>query len=223
MIFLFLSLVSVIYTWIILHTFNRLPYKWLCDYDAVFSAASENVQKLVSMRLYFFPVFLFTFLNIFFLFTSSFSPLIIFTGISMILLLIHISLSDIQYMIIPDQHILMIILLGFLNLNAHNIFSKLAGLTAGALPFFIILTAGIFLKKKEYIGFGDIKLMGALGFLLGYVEIFNIYLLSGLLSGTSFIILALLSFKEKNFKGFCLPFAPFITLSLFFCNFKQFV
>nr|WP_315023509.1 A24 family peptidase [uncultured Aminipila sp.] len=205
-----------VYSIVIIYSFNLLPYKWLCDYNTDTSASP--LQKYVSLTFYFFPVFLYTSLIIFFLFSTPHSFLDSFTNIIMILLLSHICLSDILYMIIPDQHVILILILGLLNLTTENISNKIFGLLAGALPFFILLIAGLILKKRECIGFGDIKLMSVLGLLLGYVDILNLYMISCLLSGMSFIILTLLNtFMKKNNKLNYIPFAPFISFSYVFC------
>lgn len=213
---LFLFVFSFLYSLFIIFTFNLLPYKWLCDYNA--ETLSLPNPKKISMRIYFFPVYLFTFICTYIFLDCSYSILEISTSIILILLLVHIGLSDIFYMIIPDQHIILIFILGLLNVSTYSIYSQLAGLFVGALPFFLLLCLGLLIQKKEYIGFGDIKLMASLGFLVGYIDIINIYFLSCLLSGIFFIFLSLLNrIIGKNSTLKSAPFAPFIILSVIFC------
>lgn len=208
---------SSLYSILIIYSFNLLPYKWLCDYNS--DNLNSSSQKKLSLPRYFLPVFLYTTINLFIILSSSHSShLQVFTQITMIFLLAHISISDILYMIIPDQHILLIFILGLLNISSNTIWYKLIGILAGALPFYILLTVGLILKKEEWIGFGDIKLMSALGFLLGYTDILNIYVISSLLS-TIWIIILLptILLTRKNNAINHLPFAPFISLASIFC------
>lgn len=209
-------LIMSIYSIFIIFSFNLLPYKWLCDYNA--DTSDSLLQKYAPINFYFFPVFLYTSLIIFFLFTTPHSYLALFTNIIMILLLSHICLSDILYMIIPDQHVILILVLGLLNLTTEDMFYKILGLLVGALPFLTLLITGLILKKEECIGFGDIKLMSALGLLLGYADILNLYMISCFFSGISFIILTLLkTLMKNNNKLNYIPFAPFICFSYIFC------
>lgn len=214
---MFATMLSIsVYSIIIIYSFNLLPYKWLCDYNA--DTLDSSFPKYVSLTFYFLPVLLYTSLTIFFLFSTPHSFLDSTTNIIMILLLSHICFSDILYMIIPDQHIILILILGLLNLTTENMSYKISGFFVGALPFLILLISGLILKKEECIGFGDIKLMSVLGFLLGYVDILTLYMISSLLSGISFIILTLLNtFMKKNNKLNYMPFAPFISVSYIFC------
>ncbi|MHC1722614.1 MAG: prepilin peptidase [Aminipila sp.] len=213
---MFVTLLSIsVYSALILYTFNLIPYKWLCDYNTDISDCP--LVKHVSLTFCFIPVFLYTSFTIFFLFHEPHSLLNLFTNIIMILLLSHICLSDILYMIIPDQHIFLILILGLINFTIENLPYKIFGFILGALPFLLLLIVGLILKKEEYIGFGDIKLMAVLGLLLGYVGILNIYMISCFLSGITFILLTLLNiFRKKNNKLSYVPFAPFISISYFF-------
>lgn len=208
--------VTALYALLIIYSFNLLPYKWLCDYNTDMRYCPK--QRHLSITSCFVPIFLYTSSIVFFLLRIPQSTLEVATTLVMILLLSHISLSDILYMIIPDQHVLLIFFISLLNLTADNLSFKLLGLLAGALPFVVLLIAGILLKNKECIGFGDIKLMSVLGFLLGYANILNLYIISCLLSGTFLMILTIKNtLIKQNSKSNFVPFAPFISFSYIFC------
>lgn len=213
---LILALISSVYSIFIIYTFNLLPYKWFCDYGTEYKKLSQ--QNYIPQHIYFLPVFLFTFICIKFFLNSFCDFFQLFIYIILILLFVHICLSDIFYMIIPDQHILLIFSLGLLDIPYSNISSKIIGFFTGVLPFLILLIIGLLLKNEEYIGFGDIKLMASLGFLVGYTNIINIYIISSLLSGIFFILLLIfIKITKKNTSLEFLPFAPFIIFSCIFC------
>lgn len=215
--FILIFVSSIAYSAIIIYSFNLIPYKWLCDYDADISDCPA--QKLLSFPLHFFLIFLFTLFNLLLIFSQPHSILNIFTSVMMTGILAHICLSDILYLIIPDQHILLIFILGFLNVNLENAGYKLTGIFAGALPLLLLLALGLLLKDREYIGFGDIKLMGALGFLTGCTNILNVYIISSFLSGIFFLIIAFLTvIKMVRTTPAFMPLAPFISLAFTACT-----
>ncbi|QAT43496.1 prepilin peptidase [Aminipila luticellarii] len=212
---LFLFFASALYSLTIVYSFDCIPYSWLCDYDADLIIQPEKTP--LSFSMYFFPVFLFTSFSLFLFFHETHTPLNTLTELLMILLLAHICLSDNLYRIIPDQHIILIFLLGILYSDSPNIWYKLEGLLSGALPFIFLLTIGVLLRNQEYIGFGDIKLLSALGFFMGGTDVFSVYILSSLLSGLFSVLLILgLTLKKERNLPLVLPLAPFISLSFIF-------
>lgn len=97
----------------------------------------------------------------------------------------------------------------------HGKESALEGLTAGAIGAatgFGILWAvgkiGTLLFRKEAMGFGDVKLMGALGAFLGAPAVFFILFVSALLGSVFGVTLILLG---KNELGGRIPFGPYIS------------
>ncbi len=91
----------------------------------------------------------------------------------------------------------------------NNLFLNHAlGALAGALGIFLVF----FLSAGRAIGFGDVKLFGALGLLFGWADVVMVFFMSFVI-GSIFSIPLLLK-KEKTMKDF-LPFAPFIATSSF--------
>jgi leader peptidase (prepilin peptidase)/N-methyltransferase len=88
----------------------------------------------------------------------------------------------------------------------------------GGLAGALIIGAIFFLSRGKAIGFGDVILLGVLGFLFGWPDVVLILLLSFLIGASVSIILLIR--RDKGMKDF-VPFAPFIALSsliVFFCG-----
>ena len=135
-------------------------------------------------------------------------------NIFFIIFLILITLKDIKEKIIPNFFTLGIIFLGILKIIfADGDFEKsLLGL--GIYPVLFIFLYGYVSDffKKEVIGFGDIKLMGAIGFYLEYSGIYNLILLHNFIFILGFIFVTPLIILKKYKKEKEIPFAPFICI-----------
>lgn len=86
----------------------------------------------------------------------------------------------------------------------------LLGMLAGAGIFLLITLVGGAFYGKEAMGFGDVKLMGALGLYFGLSNIIIITLLSFLIGAVLSIILLASKIKKSNEY---IPFGPFIVLA----------
>ena len=93
------------------------------------------------------------------------------------------------------------------------------GLLAGAGIFLLITLLGGVFYGKEAMGFGDVKLMGALGLFLGFSNIIIITLVSFLIGAVLSIIL--LATKIRKTDEY-IPFGPFIVLASFLSMFVPF-
>lgn len=118
--------------------------------------------------------------------------------------LIFISIKDLKEKIIPDIFNLVIIFLGIVKIIfLHGDFEK-SFIGMGVFPIIFIFLYGYVsdFLKKDVIGFGDIKLMGAAGFFLEYSGIYNLIILYNTIFITALVcILPLLCFgkiKEKQ-------------------------
>lgn len=92
----------------------------------------------------------------------------------------------------------------------------LLGMFVGGGIFLLITLLGSLFYGKEAMGFGDVKLMGALGLLFGVSNIIAISLLSFLIGAVLSIILLVTRIKKTNEY---IPFGPFIVLGTFICIF----
>ena len=99
---------------------------------------------------------------------------------------------------------------GMFNINVA--IDMFLGGIAGAGIFLIITLIGGAIAGKEAMGFGDVKLMGALGLYFGLANILIISVLAFLLGAIISIIL-IVSKKKKTDEY--IPFGPFIVLAAF--------
>ena len=87
---------------------------------------------------------------------------------------------------------------------------SLIGLVAGFGSLWSVSVIGRWMMKKEAMGFGDVKLMGALGAFLGWQSIVFIVFVSSLLGtiiGMSFIAMGRREWQSR------IPFGPYIALA----------
>lgn len=96
--------------------------------------------------------------------------------------------------------------------NANIAIDMFLGMLAGAGIFLLITLIGGLIAGKEAMGFGDVKLMGALGIFFGLSNIIVITLMSFLIGAVLSIIL--LATKIKKTDEY-IPFGPFIVIATF--------
>ncbi|MGB4984758.1 MAG: prepilin peptidase [Erysipelotrichaceae bacterium] len=142
------------------------------------------------------------FLGAFLVFGLSYSLIV---ALVLMCILMIICLIDIDIMEIPDVLNVLIFLLGcidfIINKNI-NFTSRVIGVFVVALPMFILNWF-----VKDSFGGGDIKLFGALGFLLGYKLIVLTGFIAILLAGLYAIYLIIT--KKVDSKSH-IPFGPYI-------------
>ena len=97
--------------------------------------------------------------------------------------------------------------------------NMLFGMLAGGGIFLAITLIGGAIYGKEAMGFGDVKLMGALGLYFGLSNIIIITLLSFLIGAVLSIILLISKIKKMDEY---IPFGPFIVLGTFISIFIPF-
>ena len=132
-----------------------------------------------------------------------------------------ISIADYRYSIIPDQFTLVLLLTatavtGYDLLSKQHLFipdwlSPLYGAAAGAGLMLALGLFGKLLYKKEAIGFGDVKLFGAIGILTGFPQILIVFLLTIFLAFFHIIYLLL---RKRISKEVYLPLGPYLCLGL---------
>lgn len=96
--------------------------------------------------------------------------------------------------------------------NANIAIDMFFGMLAGAGIFLLITLIGGLIAGKEAMGFGDVKLMGALGIFFGLSNILVITVMSFLIGAVLSIIL--LATKIKKTDEY-IPFGPFIVIATF--------
>ena len=133
-------------------------------------------------------------------------------------ILIAMFITDYREQIIPNRLNLILFeiglvytfLIGFINVNT-AIYQGLGMLIGGGIFLLITLIGGL-IAGKEAMGFGDVKLMCALGVTFGMHAIINISVMSFLIGAVISIIL--LATKIKKTDEY-IPFGPFIVIATF--------
>lgn len=120
---------------------------------------------------------------------------------------------DIKKRIIPEESVVILIVLGLIAAIQDNNFEKYyLGICTYSMPMIVLYILEDYFGKM-LIGFGDVKLMMGIGGLLGYFgieKILNFYMILYIFSG---IIAFLFLFLKKWKKYEYIPFAPFIIAS----------
>lgn len=119
---------------------------------------------------------------------------------------------DLDNMEIPDEFQLILLLCGIVAFLSNDISAsyRVYGFLLGGGFFGLFALLFWLIRKREGLGFGDIKLMAVLGLFLGFEKIIVCIILSTI-SGA--IILSILSLKNKGEKNKEYPFATFIVPS----------
>jgi leader peptidase (prepilin peptidase)/N-methyltransferase len=127
--------------------------------------------------------------------------------------LVVVSFIDIDCQEIPNGLVLALMAAGLIGSVAgvgRGFLGGLYGLLAGGGPLFIVAIVSSLMLKKEGMGGGDIKLMAAIGWCLGWRLTVVALILSIYIGGI--ISLLLLGFKIKS-RGDYIPYGPFIAIS----------
>ncbi len=152
----------------------------------------------------------------YYVFGLSYELLIALGIVSMLVIL---SVSDISYMIIPDE--LLILFAGYflivITLQS-GVIQALIAILSGFVLFsvmYLVMLFGNFIFKKETLGGGDIKMMFVFGLILSpLVGVISIFLGSLLALPISMVLLMR---KHQHL----IPFGPFLLISLAFLYFTQ--
>ena len=140
-------------------------------------------------------------------------------------MLISVFIIDYKLQIIPNRlnltmfevGLVFTFLYGVSNINIA--INMLLGMLVGGGIFLFITLIGGMIAGKEAMGFGDVKLMGALGLFFGVSNIIVITLISFLIGAIISIIL-LITRKKKTDEY--IPFGPFIVIASFVVMFVPF-
>lgn len=128
---------------------------------------------------------------------------------------------DYKLQIIPNRLTLTMLEVGiafsfFRGINNLNIAVEMwLGMILGAGIFLMLTFIGNVVFKKETMGFGDVKLMGALGLFFGWRNIIAISVLSFLIAAVYSIYLIIKNKIKKQETEEFIPFGPFIVIAAF--------
>ena len=131
-------------------------------------------------------------------------------------MLISAFIIDYKIQIIPNRLNLTMFEIGMIFVFTYGMknlsisIDMLLGMLAGGGIFLLITIIGGFIAGKEAMGFGDVKLMGALGLYFGIASTISISVMSFLIGAIVSIILMII---RKNKINSYIPFGPFIVIS----------
>ena len=146
-----------------------------------------------------------------------------FSALFLLWILIALTFIDFDHQLLPDSLTLPLLWLGlFINLFPNGfvgIREAVIGAMAGYLSLWSIYWLFKILTKKEGMGYGDFKLLAALGAWFGWKMLLPIVLFS---SGVGAIVGILLIVAAKHGKNVPIPFGPYLAggglLALFWGN-----
>ena len=227
-----IALASTGLSFLAIKLFNWIPASWLVDYGEEVSDEMSNGNRLTFRKNGMFLAIYFTGIIMLILmhyYNIIYLPVLLLACF----ILIIIGISDKKYMIIPDQAVIALAISGLLlylmeiylgrgNTNDvffhHTLYSPLLGALIGGGTIFAIGFIGSVIVKKEAMGFGDVKLLAAVGALVGTYGIILVLIMTVLISGIWFIILML---AQKLKRGDYQPLGPFIVAAtvIYICFF----
>jgi leader peptidase (prepilin peptidase) / N-methyltransferase len=127
--------------------------------------------------------------------------------------LIALTMIDFHKQLLPDSITLPLLWLGLIA-NIFEVFTTLESAVIGAIAGYLALWSVYHLFKlvtgKEGMGFGDFKLLGALGAWLGWKVLPLIILLSSLVGAVIGIALIIITRHDKNIP---IPFGPYLAIA----------
>lgn len=127
--------------------------------------------------------------------------------------LIALTFIDLEHQLLPDNITIPLLWLG-LSLNLFGIFTtleaSLIGAIAGYGTLWLVYQLFRLTTGKEGMGFGDFKLMAALGAWLGWQTLPMVILLSSAVGAVVGLVLVMVRNRDKNLP---IPFGPYIALA----------
>ena len=132
--------------------------------------------------------------------------------------LLALSLIDLDHHLLPDDLTLPLLWLGLLvsafnlGLPGVSLFDAVIGAAAGYITLWSLFWAFLLVTGKEGLGYGDFKLLAALGAWLGWQAILPVLLLASLAGAAIGLILIVFGGRERSAP---LPFGPFLAAAGF--------
>ncbi len=124
--------------------------------------------------------------------------------------LIALTVIDYDHKLLPDSITLPLLWLGFL-FNLNHVFVSISDAVIGAIAGYLVLWSVYWLFKllrnKEGMGYGDFKLLAALGAWLGWQALPLIILASSLIGAIVGVSIILMKGRDMNY---AIPFGPYL-------------
>mgnify|MGYP003682992469 CR=1 FL=1 len=127
--------------------------------------------------------------------------------------LVSLTMIDVDHQLLPDNITLPLLWAGIL-INSHGVFTDLSSAVFGAMAGYLVLWSVYWLFKiltgKEGMGYGDFKLLAALGAWMGWQALPLIIILSSLVGAVIGIAGILIQGRDKNIP---IPFGPYLAIA----------
>ncbi|GAB3093023.1 prepilin peptidase [Aestuariicella hydrocarbonica] len=127
--------------------------------------------------------------------------------------LIALTMIDVDHQLLPDNLTLPLLWLGIL-VNTQGLFTDLQSSVIGAIAGYLVLWSVFWLFKiltgKEGMGYGDFKLLAALGAWMGWQALPLIIILSSLVGAVIGVAGILIQGRDKNVP---IPFGPYLAIA----------
>ena len=198
---------------------NRIPAEWLCDYD------EEPSQELLSGKRFtvkkngiVLGVMLAIALTTIFLMNGLSQTQLITYVLCFVLTLV--AAADAKYQIIPDQFTAAVLLVAvdFALFDFYSTqtfitrwFDPILGAIVGGGGLMALDIFSMVVLKKEGFGFGDVKLLAALGIMFGWKYIIVLLVTASLIAAVHFLYL-IFRYNGRLDKDKYLPMAPYLCI-----------
>ena len=208
---IFIIVISLIFGFVAGHgaiyAFNKFPAKWFCDYGEE-PPEELNIQGKIRMKSHPWKMALSMIFAVIAIKLGMENWQLAIPSVIAIWVIVEIMMADRLYMIIPDQLVMLLALTGFGFVPFYeDLYTPLLGALLGFAPLLSLFLMGKMVFKKEVVGFGDVKLMGALGFLIGPSGIIFVFTAGFLMSGIFYgmgLLLGKIKLKDEG------PLGPFL-------------
>ncbi len=136
-----------------------------------------------------------------------------FTALFLTWALVALTMIDVDHQLLPDNITLPLVWAGLL-INSQGVFTDLPSAVFGAMAGYLILWSVFWLFKiltgKEGMGYGDFKLLAALGAWMGWQVLPLVIILSSLVGAVIGIAGILIQGRDKNIP---IPFGPYLAIA----------
>lgn len=208
--YVLISIIAILFGQIVGHLNKKLPP--VVSEEITYKEFYNNLFKDFKIDYFYTIIFLILF-NCMIGYLGASYKIYLYTFVS-VALAITFSI-DFRFQLIPDEVHILLIIVGIINLiinfSLRGLLNYVVGALVGGGIFFIISLLSILIFKKEGMGFGDVKLMSALGFVFGLKNILVITLISFIFGAVIGGIILVLKRKESD--GY-IPFGPFIVVAV---------
>lgn len=213
--YILISFIAIVFGQIVGHLNKKLPP--VVSEEITYKEFFNTLLKDFKIDFLYTIIFLILF-NCMVFFTGPSYKIYLYTLVS-VALAITFSI-DFRFQLIPDEVHILLVIVGIIKLiikfSLKSLLNYALGAAVGGGIFFLISLLSILIFKKEGMGFGDVKLMAALGFVFGLKNILVITLISFIFGAVVGGIILII--KRNDSDGY-IPFGPFIvigTIILFF-------